>query len=156
MSAVNDARLATYRKNSRLIAGVRWLATLDGHVCARCAALDGQAWDLEGHKLTGTKVEFMAPPIHWNDRCVLSPIPKSFRDLGIPLDEPTDEGTRASSLGPVAGGTTFAEFFGRLSSTQQDAQFGPTRAQLFRDGKITIKDLVSGTGRELTLEELRP
>jgi hypothetical protein len=146
MSAANDARLATYRKNSRLIAGVRWLATLDGHVCPRCAALDGQSWDLDGAKLTGTKVEFQAPPIHWNDRCVLSPIPKSFRDIGLNIDEPTDEGTRASSLGPVAGGTTFAEFFGRLSAAQQDKQFGPARAAMFRAGKITIKDLVSGTG----------
>lgn len=154
MSAANEARLATFRKNSRLIAGVRWLATLDGHVCARCAALDGQAWDLDGGKLKGTKVEFQAPPIHWNDRCVLSPIPKSFRDLGIPIDEPTDEGERASAFGPVPGGTTFAEFFARLSPAQQDKQFGKTRAQMFRDGKITIRDLVSGTGRELTLAEL--
>jgi SPP1 gp7 family putative phage head morphogenesis protein len=155
MSAANDARLATFRKNGKLIAGVRWLATLDGHTCPRCAALDGQAWDLDGQKLKGTKVEFQAPPIHWNDRCVLSPIPKSFRDLGIPLDELADGGERASSLGPVPGSTTFAEFFARLSPAQQDKQFGHTRAQLFRDGKITIRDLVSGTGRELTLAELR-
>jgi SPP1 gp7 family putative phage head morphogenesis protein len=154
MSAANEARLATFRKNGKLIAGVRWLATLDGHTCPICAALDGQSWDLDGNKLKGTKVEFQAPPIHWNDRCVLSPIPKSFRDLGIPIDEPTDEGERASSLGPVPGGTTFAEFFARLSPAQQDKQFGKTRAQMFRDGKITIRDLVSGTGRELTLEEL--
>jgi hypothetical protein len=48
MSAANDARLATFRRNARFIKGVRWLATLDGHVCVRCAALDGQAWDLDG------------------------------------------------------------------------------------------------------------
>lgn len=155
MSAANDARLATYRKNGKLIAGVRWLATLDGHVCPRCAALDGMAWNLDGEKLTGTKVEFQQPPIHWNDRCVLSPIPKSFRDIGLNIDEPTDEGQRASSLGPVAGGTTFDAFFKRLSAAQQDAQFGHGRAALFRAGKITVRDLVNARGRELTLEELR-
>lgn len=149
MTAANDARLATFRKNSRFIRGVRWLATLDGHVCARCAALDGQAWDLEGQKLKGTKVEFQAPPIHWNDRCVLSPIPKSEGDAGPAI------GQRASSEGPVAAGTTFDSFFRRLSSAQQDRMFGKTRAQMFRDGKLTIRDLVSGTGRELTLDELR-
>jgi SPP1 gp7 family putative phage head morphogenesis protein len=155
MSAANDARLATYRKNSRLIAGVRWLATLDGHVCPRCAALDGQAWDLDGNKLKGTKVEFQAPPIHWNDRCVLSPIPKSFRDLGIDIPEPTDEGMRASAEGPVHGATTFQDFLKRQSPSFIERVLGKERARLFMEGKITVRDLVSGTGRELTLEELR-
>jgi SPP1 gp7 family putative phage head morphogenesis protein len=155
MSAANDARLATYRKNARLIAGVRWLATLDGHVCPRCAAMDGQSWDLDGNKLKGTKVEFMAPPIHWNDRCVLSPIPKSFRDLGIPIDEPTDEGERASSLGPVHGKTTFQDFLKRQSPAFVERVLGKQRAALFEAGKITVRDLVSGTGRELSLAELQ-
>ena len=155
MTAANRARLEVFRKNSRLIKGVRWLATLDGHTCARCAALDGQAWDLDGQRLKGTTVEFMAPPIHWGDRCVLSPIPKTFADIGLDIPEPKDEGQRASSLGPVPGKTTFDDYFGRLSAEQQDQQFGPTRAKMFRDGKITVRDLVSGTGRELTLDEIR-
>jgi hypothetical protein len=149
MSAANDARLATFRKNARFIKGVRWLATLDGHVCVRCAALDGQAWDLDGQKLKGTKVEFQAPPIHWNDRCVLSPIPKSESDEGPAIGE------RASSQGPVPASMTFAQFFDRLSPAQQDEIFGKTRAQMMRDGKLTVRDLVSGTGRELSLDELR-
>lgn len=66
MSAMNEARLATYRKNSRFIKGLRYLATLDGHVCNRCAALDGQAWDLEGDPLPGTKVDFLPPPLHFS------------------------------------------------------------------------------------------
>ena len=155
MTAANRARLETFKKNSRLIKGVRWLATLDGHTCARCAALDGQAWNLDGEKLPGTKVLFQAPPIHWGDRCILSPIPKTFADIGLNIPEPADEGQRASSLGPVSGKTTFNDYFGRLSPAQQDQQFGPTRAQMFRDGKITVRDLVSGTGRELTLDQLR-
>lgn len=149
MTSANQARLATFRKNSRFIKGVRWLATLDGHTCARCAALDGQAWSLDGEMLKGTKVEFQAPPIHWNDRCVLSPIPKSEADEGPTI------GARATSQGPVAAGTTFGQWFERQSQAQQDAQFGKARAALFRAGKITVRDLVSGTGRELTLEELR-
>ena len=155
MTAANQARLATFQKNARLIKGVRWLATLDGHTCPRCAALDGQAWNLDGEKLPGTRMGFMAPPIHWGDRCVLSPIPKTFRDIGLNIDEPTDEGQRASAQGPVAGKTTFDEFFARQSKAQQDAQFGPVRAGMFRAGKITVKDLVSGTGRELTLDQIR-
>jgi SPP1 gp7 family putative phage head morphogenesis protein len=157
MSAANDARLATYRKNSGIIAGVRWLATLDGHVCPRCAALDGQSWDLDGNKLTGTTVEFMAPPIHWNDRCVLSPIPKrsaleaAFPGISKDLDAIR---TRPSASGQVPGKTTFDQFLKRQPASFVDKVLGKGRADLFRAGKITVRDLVSATGRELTLEQL--
>lgn len=155
MTAANRARLETFRKNSRFIKGVRWLATLDGHTCPRCAALDGQAWNLDGEKLPGTKVEFMAPPIHFGDRCVLSPVPKTFKDIGLDIPEPTDDGQRASSMGPVHGKTTFNDFLNRQSPEFVDQTLGKKRAELFRAGKITVRDLVSGTGRELTLDQLR-
>lgn len=155
MSAANDARLATYRRNDGLVAGVRWLATLDGHVCIRCAALDGQAWDLDGNSLPGTTVDFQSPPIHWNDRCVLSPIPKSFSDLGLNIPEPDEAGQRASAEGPVHGSTTFQDFLKRQSPEFIERVLGKRRAELFEAGKITVRDLVSGTGRELTLAELQ-
>jgi SPP1 gp7 family putative phage head morphogenesis protein len=152
MSAANDARLATFRKNSRFITGVRWLSTLDSHTCITCAALDGQAWDLQGDKLSGTELDFTAPPKHWSCRCVLSPIPKGFSDLGLNIDVP--EGTRASSQGPVPATTTFADFLKRQSPEFVDKVLGARRAELFLNGKLTLTDLVSGTGRPLTLEEL--
>ncbi len=154
MTAMNRARLETFRKNSRYIKGVRWLATLDGFTCPRCMALDGQAWNLDGEKLKGTRVAFMAPPIHFGDRCVLTPIPKSFADIGLDIPEP-DAGQRASKDGPVHGKTTFDQFLKRQSAEFIDRVLGKERAQLFNEGKLTVKDLVSGTGRELTLAELR-
>lgn len=153
MSAANDARLATFRKNDRLIAGVRWLSTLDSHTCAQCAALDGQAWSLDGDKLTDTKANFQMPPAHFACRCVLSPIPKSFRDLGFDIDEP-GAGTRASSEGPISATTSFSDFLKRQSPAFVADTLGKRRAELFTAGKITLRDLISGTGRELTLEEL--
>lgn len=154
MSAANNARLATFRRNSRLIAGVRWLATLDSNTCKRCAALDGQAWDLEGKPRKDTTVSFILPPAHAACRCVASPIPKSFRDLGLKADEP-GEGTRASSEGPVPASTTFAEFLKRQPRPFVEDVLGVKRAKMWESGKITLRDLVSGTGRELTLDEIR-
>lgn len=154
MTAANQARLETFRRNGRFIKGVRWLATLDGHTCNRCAALDGQAWNLDGEKLPGTKVTFLAPPIHFGDRCILTPVPKTFRDMGLDIAEP-DAGTRASSLGPVHGKTTFDDFLKRQSPEFVARTLGKKRAELFAAGKLTVRDLVSGTGRELTLDELR-
>lgn len=153
-AAANDARLATYRKNSKHIRGVKWLATLDGHTCPRCAALDGAHWDLDGEPIDGNKVAWNGgPPIHFADRCVLSPLPKQ---IGFGLDEAFDAiSERASSLGPIKGDTSFAGYFARLTPAQQDVQFGATRAAMMRAGKITVRDLISGTGRELTIEELK-
>lgn len=153
MSAANDARLATFRKNARLISGVRWLSTLDSHTCVQCAALDGAAWDLDGQKINGTKVDFLAPPAHWSCRCVLSPIPKTFADLGLDIAEP-GVGTRASANGPISATTSFADFLKRQPRSFVDKVLGARRAELFLEGKLSLTDLISGTGRELTLAEL--
>lgn len=153
MSAANEARLAAFRKNGRLISGVRWLATLDSRTCLRCAALDGQAWDLEGEPRRGTTVAFTVPGLHANCRCVLTPIPKTFRELGLAIDEPR-AGTRASSEGPVTATTTFTEFLKRQPAGFVERTLGKRRARLFLSGRITLRDLISGTGRELTLGEL--
>lgn len=150
MSAANDARLATFRQNAKVIDGVRWLSTLDSHTCAQCAALDGQSWNLDGGKMTGTNVAFMSPPAHFSCRCVLSPIPKSLADVGVELPE----GQRASSEGPVPSSTTFQDFLKRQSPAFVDKVLGKRRAELFMEGRLTLSDLISGTGRELTLEEL--
>lgn len=66
MNAANQARLETYRKNSKHVAGVRWLATLDSHTCRTCMALDGSTWDLEGKPLDGTTLDFQVPPAHFS------------------------------------------------------------------------------------------
>lgn len=148
MSAANEARLATFRANSRFIKGIRWLSTLDSNTCRQCAALDGQAWSLDGEKLSGTTIDYIAPPAHWNCRCVASPIPKSEADTGPAI------GARASSEGPVAAGTTFEQFLKRQPPGFVNEVLGKERAAMFRAGKITIRDLVSGTGRPLRIEEL--
>ena len=157
MTSANQARLATYRKNGKIIAGVRWLATLDGITCPRCMALDGQAWTLDGDKLPGTTVDFQTPPIHFGDRCVLSGIPKrsaleqAFPGIGDQIDAASQ---RASSRGPISAKTSFDDFLKRQSPEFVDRVLGKGRAALFRRGKITVRDLISGTGRELTLAEL--
>lgn len=153
MSAANEARLATFRKNARLIAGVRWLSTLDSHTCVQCAALDGQAWDLDGNKLAGTEADFQTPPAHFACRCVASPIPKTFADIGFDIAEP-GAGTRASAAGPVSATTSFSDFLKRQSPAFVDDVLGKRRAAMFLSGKLTLRDLISGTGRELTLAEL--
>ncbi len=82
-------------------------------------------------------------------------MPKTFREIGLDIPEPEDAGQRASSQGPVSGKITFQEFLSRQPASFVESVLGKTRADLFRAGKITVRDLVSGTGRELSLDELR-
>jgi hypothetical protein len=157
MSSANAARLAVYRKNGKYLAGIRWLATLDSHTCTTCAALDGSQWDMQGEKIKGTTLELRFPPAHFACRCVISPVPKSLDDIfgkkgGDELRDSLSQ--RASKDGPVGGATTFKDFLQRQSPEFVERVLGRKRAELYLAGKLTLRDLVSGTGRPLTLEEL--
>lgn len=161
MTAANRARLETFRKNSKFSRGVRWLATLDGHTCRTCMALDGQAWDFEGNPIdrdgnSPPPMEFQLPPAHFNCRCVASPIPESFDDIfGVKgIDDIFDrDQVRASKDGPTTA-MTFGEFLKRQSPEFIAEMLGAKRARLWSQGKITLRDLVSGSGRPLTLDQI--
>jgi SPP1 gp7 family putative phage head morphogenesis protein len=154
MQIANDAKLAVYRENSDVVKGVHWLATFDSHVCATCAALNGAEWDLEGNPINDTKFQFQAPPLHPNDRCVLTPITKTYRELGIDIPE-METGTRASDLGQIKADTSFSSFLKRHDAAYADNLLGKGKAELWRSGKITLTDLISQNGRELTLKQLQ-
>ncbi len=146
----NDARLKTFEANSDVVVKLEWFSALDSHVCPRCMALSGKVWlnsEDGSHKPDGHSVPFQTPPIHFNDRCVLLPITKNSAFM--------PKGTRASEGGQVPSSTTFGEWLGRRTPAQQDEQLGPGRAQMWRDKKLTLAQLISGTGRELTLQELK-
>jgi SPP1 gp7 family putative phage head morphogenesis protein len=80
-----------------------------------------------------------------NCRCLL--VPEVFDGV--------QGGTRASEDGQVPTSTTFKEFLDRQSVGWQNETLGVGRAEMYRDGKITLKNLVDGSGRELTLTQLK-
>jgi len=157
-AVANDARLATFRKNADVISAVKQVSTLDSHTSDVCIAYSGAQWDLDGNPLTVNGKLSPAfnggPPRHFNCRSVLVPVTKTFKELGLNIPEkaPTQ---RASNEGPIDAKTTFDEFLKRKGKAYQDAQLGEGRADLWRAGKITLRDLVAGDGRPLTLRELR-
>lgn len=146
----NDARLKTFETNSDVVLQFEWFSALDSHVCARCMALSGKTWHNSpdgSHAPIGHSVPFQSPPIHFNDRCVLLPITK--------LSAFMPKGTRASEGGQIPSSTTFSDWLGRRTESQQNEQLGEGRAQMWRDKKITLGQLVDGKGREMTLAELQ-
>ena len=153
MQVANDARLATYQANADVIKGVQHLATFDSHTCAQqCVPRSGAEWDLDGNPIKGN-FPFQSPPLHFNCRCVLVPITRSFRELGI--DVPEVKGTRASDLGQIDAGTSFSDFLGRHSKEYQDEMLGVGRADLWRKKVITLRQLLDFQGNPLTLAQLR-
>ncbi|MFA5387281.1 MAG: minor capsid protein [Candidatus Paceibacterota bacterium] len=140
----NDARQAVFENNQDIIKRYRAVATLDTNTCATCAPLDGLEWTKERQAI-GHKFPYPNYPKHFNCRCLMIP---------VVLDGPQG-GQRASDDGLVSADTTFSGWLKRQSTTKQNEILGKGRAALYRDGKITLSDLVRGNGSPLTLNELR-
>jgi SPP1 gp7 family putative phage head morphogenesis protein len=153
-TVANDARLAVFKANGDAIKGLKQLSTLDGRTSDICMAYSGAEWKLDGTPINGAPAFNGGTPRHFNCRSVIVPILKSFRDLGIDIDE-VPEGTRASEEGQVPASTTFEQFLSRKTKEQQDDMLGAGRADLWRDGKITLRDLLDQNGRPLALNELK-
>lgn len=150
------ARQSTYEQNEDVISAVVWSSTLDSRTTLQCMVRDGLRYTAKDRKPKGHDVPWLEGPgnIHWGCRSSSRPETKSWRELGIDVDD-LPPGTRASMDGQVAADTTFEGWLSRRSQAEQDAMLGIGRAELWREGKITFRQLLDANGRELTLEELR-
>jgi SPP1 gp7 family putative phage head morphogenesis protein len=140
----NRASLEVFRANQDVAPRVRYTATLDSRVSVLCASNDGKEWPLDDPQL-------LVPPLHPNCRSVLIPLP-DWVALGL---EPPPEGTRASANGQVDASTTAEQWLKDAPKTVQDEVLGPARAKLFRENRVSLRDLVKSDGRRVTLEDLR-
>lgn len=154
-TVANAARRETFRKNADVIQGIRQLSTLDGRTTPVCIGYSGAEWDLDGKPINGTKLPYgNGVPRHWGCRSVEVPITKTFRELGIDLDE-APETMRAASGGPVSSNITFDEWLSRRTVEQQDEQLGAGRAQLWRAGKISLAQLLDLQGNPMSVRQLQ-
>lgn len=123
------ASKVTFRtyEESGIVEEYEYVATLDRRTTLLCRSLDGKVFRLDDAKAP-------RPPIHWQCRSTTIP-----RIKGAP--PPTRE--------------AHADWLRRQPPAVQDEILGPARAQLFREGKVTLDDLVRQDGRVITLRELR-
>lgn len=147
MQVMNDASREVIEKNADVAPAMRWLATLDSHTCLICAPRDGLEWDTRTKRPIGHNLPYMDAPAHVGCRCKMIPVTEFSKAV-------MEAGERASTFGPVKGSTTFAQFLKRQTPEFQESILGKGRAELFRSGKITLRDLVSGRGSPLTLKQL--
>ncbi|MFZ6655927.1 phage minor head protein [Undibacterium sp. TJN19] len=154
-AVASAARKETFSQFDDVIKGTRFLATLDSHTCEMCAVRDGLTWDLEGNGLDGNDLPYQETPLHMNCRCAETAVLKTFAEQGIDLPELPDNRTRASTNGPVSSKLTFADWFKGRSVAEQNEQFGKGKAELYRQGKISMRDMLDQSGNPLTLEQLQ-
>ena len=133
-AVANGARLAVYDAFPEVIQRVYLVAALDGHVSRICAGRHGLRYRVPDHAPQGHRLPFLgAPPMHWGCRSVLLP----------------------EVAGPPAPLETFDQFLRRRGEAFQELVLGPTRARMFRQGRLRTYSLLEATtGVPLTLEEL--
>ncbi|WP_313040730.1 minor capsid protein [Sphingobium yanoikuyae] len=140
----NVAAQETWKANSHVVKAWQFLATLDTRTTIGCASLDGKTFPIG---------EGPIPPRHIRCRSISVAVTKSFRELGIDKDELSKAG-RASMDGQIADAPRFAEWLKRKGTDMQDKLLGPTRAELFRSGKLDLDQFVRADGTLLTLNQL--
>ena len=90
---------------------------------------------------------------HWNCRCLYVEVLKTWKELGIDLNE-MPASTRASMDGQVKD-TSFGEWLKGQSPARQEEILGKGRADLYNRGVITFNQLTDGKGAPLSLKQLQ-
>lgn len=110
--------------NTHLIAGRRWLATLDDRTCPSCLANHGRV----------DPPDAFGPADHPSGRCTYVEELRPWRDLGIDLDGAPE---------PVAYWQDRDEWWETLDEATQRRILGPTRFDLLTSGRIGWADLTT-------------
>lgn len=108
-------------ENDELMVGWQWLAKLDARTCPSCWSMHGRMFD----------VSVAGPLDHQQGRCARLPKAKTWRDLGLNVDEPAD-------VMPDAQAT-----FDAMPEADQVAVMGRDRLRLLRDGETSWDELAT-------------
>ena len=150
------ARQEFQNANGNIIKAVQWVSTLDSKTSPMCRIRDHKRYTADTHKPIGHKVPWLQGPgrLHFGCRSTDTPVTKSWRELGIPVDEMTSS-QRASMDGQVPADTTYSDWLQRQSAGRQDQILGPVRGKLLRDGGLSLGDFYDSRGRWMTLDQLK-
>lgn len=115
----------------------RWISVLDGRTTEGCALRNGLVYGLDYQPIGHSIPIERPPPRHFGCRSILIGLLRMPREGDVDFDQ------------------TFEQWANGLTPAEQDDLLGMGRADLWRRGAITKRDLVDQRGRVLTLRELR-
>lgn len=152
---VSEIRQAFFEANDDVIKCYKYQATLDTRTSALCRAYDGLTWDKD-YKPIGHNFPFRKPRVntHFNCRSTIIPVTKSWDELGIEGMDSASDRTRSSMNGYVPQDMTFNDWLKTQSPETIEKTLGKGRAELFMQGKITMRDLITQQGRSINLDDL--
>ncbi len=157
--------------NADVVKGWKWNSILENRTCIRCISLDSAG--IVYKMGSGPPM-----PLHVRCRCVPEIVTKSFRELGIDVDEMRKTETRPFSIrgniDPVTGKFTknkvgvggqktvsvgkflgsYPDFFKSQTKAVQVSMLGPSRYNLWKSGKIKLSDMTDKNGNTILLVDL--
>lgn len=138
------ARMETWKTNSDVVTGYRWVSTLDGRTSAQCKSLDGRVFKMGKGPV---------PPAHIRCRSTTAAeldARYSFLDEGA---------TRSSKDGYVDADQTYYDWLKGQPQEFQNIALGSERAKLFRDGGLSAERFaelqLDRNFKPLTLEQMK-
>lgn len=152
-NVVNQVRNEVYEENSDVLKGYMHTSTFDTRTSNICLSRSGLRWTIERKPINHSK-PFRNPPLHYRCRSVIVPITKSYKELGLDVDEIGDS-TKASMDGQIPESVTMTKWLKSKPKETVEEILGKGRAELFLDGKITLSDLVNQNGEVLSLKQLK-
>ena len=129
-------------------------ATLDPKTCPTCAGMDGTIFNFNGSVVKGP-LWAKFPPIHYNCRCYLTPITKTWQELGL-YEKDLSKERLASFSGEYPKVVDYKSWFAHQSEEVKREILGPSRYKLYYEGKLeSFDDLLGRGGKIRTLKELK-
>lgn len=130
-----DSRHATLKANAPAVGGIQVVATLDSRTCAQCLAYDGATYDMDGNPTGDTALPLNGgPEFHFGCRCSTVPI--------LAGEKPS-------------GGLSAKSWLNSKTAAEKADILGVGRAEIYEKGSMTLSDLVSNTGKQLSLSDLK-
>jgi hypothetical protein len=130
-SIAGIAKMAVFAA-SALTHGYIHTSILDGKTSIMCRARNGAMWDADFRPINGTAYDYEMPPLHRHCRSFMRPY-----------------------FGGEVAKVNHETWLNSKTIEQQNSMLGKGRAELWRRGVITFKDMVDQTGRPLNLSDLK-
>ena len=157
--------------NSDIVKGWKWNSVCENRTCIRCLSLDAQA-------IVYKLGKGPAMPLHIRCRCFKEMVTKTFREMGVDVDEIeqayrpyTVRGTVDPITGVVIPGKigvgggkiidtgrflgTYEDFLKIQPEMVQRQILGQNRLELWKSGKVALKDFADENGNAYLLKELQ-
>lgn len=135
-SARQAAHVAAFKVKDSNIKAMEWFAILDSSVCSNCAMRAGKLYTIEGKPIGHSIAMVSPPPMHPFCRCMLIPKREAPEDGGKNKDR-------------------FENWLEKQPQDKQEDLLGAGRTQLWREGKLTLSQLIGQDGLVMSMEELK-